>query len=257
MDAVMPDKPQILDLPGGQSLAYVHHAGRVPGIQFFSGFNSTMEGDKALALEHWCLQQGRQFTRFDYFGHGQSSGDFSEGRVGRWRDDALAIFDQVTQGPQLLVGSSMGGWIMLLLALARPERVIGLVGLAAAPDFTQRLRDSGLGPEDRKQLESSGYCQIPCDYDDGEPYVISAGLLDEGEQHLLLNSSIAIACPVRLIQGQRDTDVPWQTALQLAECIRSDDVEVILVKNGDHRLSGPEDISRLEQTVAKLLGQAR
>ncbi|MFT6286505.1 MAG: pimeloyl-ACP methyl ester carboxylesterase [Halieaceae bacterium] len=253
MDTVMPEKYQLLNRPDGHTLAYVHRAGAGPGILFFSGFNSTMEGDKALALERWCLQRGQQFTRFDYFGHGQSSGEFAEGRIGRWRDDALAIFDQVTQGPQLLVGSSMGGWIMLLLALVCPERIVGLIGLAAAPDFTQRLRDSGLRPEDRKQLESSGFCQIPCDYDDGEPYVISAGLFEEGEQHLLLNTSIAIECPVRLIQGQSDTDVPWQTALQLAECIRSDDVEVILVKSGDHRLSGPADISRLEHTVTRLL----
>ena len=249
----MPDKPQQLSRADGHTLAYLHHPGETPGLLFLSGFNSNMEGDKALALEQWCLERGRQFTRFDYFGHGQSSGEFSDGTIGRWREDAQAILDGVTEGPQLLVGSSMGGWIMLLLALDRPERVSGLVGLAAAPDFTRRLYESGLKPEHKSKLAADGFCAIPCDYDDGEPYVISAQLLQEGEQHLVFNQPIAIECPVRLLQGQCDTDVPWLVALDLAASITGGDVEVTLIKHGDHRLSGQADIRRLFHTVEELL----
>ncbi len=253
----MPDTPEYLQLPDGQALAYVHHPGNEPGVMFLSGFNSNMEGDKAMALERWCLHRGQQFTRFDYFGHGKSSGKFPEGTIGRWGDDALAILDAVTEGPQLLVGSSMGGWLMLLLAQQRAERIVGLLGLAAAPDFTQRLRDSGLRPGDREQLETQGYCEMPCDYDDGEPYVISAGLLQEAEQHLLLGKPLAIDCPVRLIQGQMDSDVPWEVAMQLLSNIRGSDTEVILVKEGNHRLSGAADIRRMTDIVAQMLDAAK
>lgn len=246
------DKASFLELPDGSVIAYHHSPGLAPGIVFCAGFNSNMQGIKALALEQWCLEQGRQFTRFDYSGHGESSGTVEEGCIGRWRDDTLAVLDELTSGPQLIVGSSMGGWIMLLVAQKRPQRVSGLVGLAAAPDFTDRLRGS-LTPQQRSQLGSNGYADLPNCYDDGEPYRIGRLLLDEGEAHLLLDGEIHFEGPVRLIQGQRDDDVPWQLALRIAEKLTSADVEVQLVKDGDHRLSEPADLQRLRVTVEQLL----
>ncbi|KZX60608.1 alpha/beta hydrolase [Halioglobus sp. HI00S01] len=238
------------------TIAYEHVPGAGPGIVFLSGFNSNMQGDKALYLDQWCREQGRQFTRFDYFGHGSSSGDFAEGTLGRWIEDAIHVFDEVTDGPQLLVGSSMGGWIMLHVALARSERVRALVGIAAAPDFTRGLAEHGLSPEQKLQLELSGLCFIDNCYDDGEPYPISQQLLEEGAGHCLLGGEdIAIPQPVRLLHGQCDGDIPWRTSLKLAEKLTSTDVEVHLVKDGDHRLSRPGDLARLGRTLQALLGQ--
>lgn len=237
----------------GEQIAYEHLEGSGPGIVFLSGFNSNMQGDKAVALDAWCRDTGRQYTRFDYQGHGESSGKFEDGTVGRWIDDALAVLDKVTRGPQLLVGSSMGGWIMLQLALARPERVVGLVGVAAAPDFTEALANGGLSPEQMLQLELSGSCAIDNCYDDGEPYHISKTLLEEGREHCLLNQdSIAINVPVRLLHGQCDDDIPWERSLLLAEKLLSDDVELHFIKDGDHRLSRSRDLQRLIATIEVL-----
>ena len=246
------DKTAFLALADGSSIAYRHTPGAAPGVLFCAGFNSNMQGIKALALEQWCRDRGRQFTRFDYSGHGESSGSVEEGCIGRWRDDTIAVLDRVTAGPQVIVGSSMGGWIMLLVALQRARRVKALLGLAAAPDFTERLR-ARLTDAQRQQLDRSGYADLPNCYDDGEPYRIGALLLDEGEAHLLLDGEIPVDVPVRLIQGQRDDDVPWQLALRLAERIRGADVEIQLVKDGDHRLSEPADLRRLELTLEQLL----
>jgi pimeloyl-ACP methyl ester carboxylesterase len=244
---------RILPQPDGTNLAYHHTPGTNPGVIFCPGFKSDMQGTKALALETWCTEQGIQFTRFDYHGHGESDGVFEHGSIGRWRDDAIAILDEVTNGPQIIVGSSMGGWIMLLIALQRAGRLAGLVGIASAPDFTRRLRNHGLDASQLQQLEETGYCEIPNDYD--EPYRISLAMLEEGDSHLLLNSEIAIDLPVRLIHGQRDADVPWEHSLTIASQLRSDDVEVQLVKDGDHRLSTPRDLERLVLTVARLREQ--
>ena len=243
---------QELQLPDNSRLAYRHLSGAGPGILFFPGFNSDMNGTKALALEAWCAEQGYQFTRFDYFGHGSSSGSLEKGCIGRWRDDALVILDQVTQGPQLLVGSSMGGWIMLLAALERPQRIAGLVGIAAAPDFTERMRSERLDEQQLAQLSSTGFCEIPNSYDEGDPYRISQVMLDDGREHLLLDREITINAPVRLIHGQLDEDVPWECSLQIARQLHSKDVEIQLVKSGDHRLSETEDLQRLLQTVHHL-----
>ncbi|MFV8816231.1 alpha/beta fold hydrolase [Haliea sp. E17] len=240
----------------GERLAYVHHPGKTPGVVFFAGFNSNMQGDKALALDAWCREQGRQFTRFDYFGHGASSGDFEAGTVGRWIGDAIAVLDELTAGPQVLVGSSMGGWIMLQVALARPGRVSALLGIAPAPDFTATLRGGRLSPEQMLQLELSGACDIENCYDDGQPYTISRQLLDEGADHCLLQGEeIAIDCPVRILHGQRDPDVPWERSLLLAEKLASVDVVVSFIKDGDHRLSRPQDLQRLLRTLDSLLQQ--
>ena len=246
------DRPEFLALPDGSSIAYRHLPGREPGIIFCSGFNSNMQGTKALALEQWALQEGRQFTRFDYFGHGDSSGSLEQGCIGRWRDDTLAVLDRVTSGKQLMVGSSMGGWLMLLVAQARPDRVCGLLGLAAAPDFTARLK-ANLTAAQHKQLADKGYTDLPNCYDDGEPYRISRHLEEEGTAHLLLGGQIPIDLPVRLIQGQRDEDVPWRLALELADDLTSNDVEVQLVKAGGHRLSEPQDLTRLLATVRQMI----
>lgn len=242
--------------PDGETIAYEQHGGDLPGVMFLSGFNSNMQGDKALFLDAWCRERGRQFTRLDYFGHGESSGQFENGTIGRWLDDALAVLDEATQGPQLLVGSSMGGWIMLHLALARPDRISGLLGIAPAPDFTQALAQGSLRPEQMLQLELSGYCDLENCYDDGESYRVSRELLEEGKQHCLLGAdTIAIDLPVRLLHGQCDDDVPWQRSLLLAEKLVSNDVEIHLVKDGDHRLSRPSDLQRLARTLEFMLCQ--
>lgn len=246
------EQAALLSLPDGSRLAYSHLEGSSPGILFCSGFNSDMQGNKAIALADWCRQQGRQFTRFDYFGHGQSDGKVEEGSIGRWRDDALAILDSVTHGPQLVVGSSMGGWVMLLVALARPERLCGLLGLAAAPDFTARLAQS-LSAAQQQQLADTGYADLPNCSDDGQPYRVGLHMLQEAESHLLLAADIPVDLPVRLIHGQADEDVPWQLSFTLAERLRSADVEVQLVKSGDHRLSEPADLQRLRITVEQML----
>ncbi len=237
----------------GESLAYCHHPGAAPGVLFLPGFNSDMQGTKALALESWCRERGRQFTRFDYSGHGRSSGVFRDGCIGQWRDDPLAILDRVTTGPQVLVGSSMGGWLMLLVALARPDRVAGLLGIASAPDFTERLYSQRLDDGQRLALEQTGYCELPNHYGDGKPHTIGRQLIEDGKNHLLLGGKIDIRSPVRLIHGQSDADVPWQLSMAVAEQITSDDVEVQLVKNGDHRLSTAADIQRLERCLEDLL----
>lgn len=256
----MPDQtnaPSILTRNDNSMIAYRHTTGKEPGVLFLTGFKSDMQGGKATALESYCIQLGHAFTRFDYFGHGESSGAFEDGTIGRWAEDAVAVLDQVTSGPQILVGSSMGGWIMLLAALARPDRVAGLVGIAAAPDFTRDLIPPALSPDQLKALDTHGYCDIPNCYDDQEPYRIRKSLLDEGDSHLLLTGDIDLHVPVRLIHGMLDADVPWRTALSIMERLKSEDVEVQFVKAGDHRLSEDRDIARLTRTVGALLESLR
>ena len=237
-------RDQILTRPDGATIAYNRLEGISPGVVFLGGFMSDMTGSKALALEDQCQRQGRAFLRFDYSGHGQSSGAFRDGTIGQWADDALFAIEQLTHGPQILVGSSMGGWIMLLVALRLKERVTGLVGIAAAPDFTEDLINREMTPEQRETIRKDGFVAVPSDYGD-EPYTITQALIDDGHQNLLLNGDIPLDQPVRLIQGLQDTDVPWRTALRLQEKLTSNDVEVTLVKNGDHRLSEPDDLVRL------------
>lgn len=252
----MPDQsnaPSILTRDNDSMIAYRHTPGKFPGVMFLTGFKSDMEGGKALALETFCKERGHAFTRFDYSGHGESSGAFEDGAIGEWADDAVAVLDTVTKGPQILVGSSMGGWMMLLAALARPDRIAGLVGIAAAPDFTRDLIPHALSAQQKADLKSTGYCDIPNCYDDQEPYRIGQKLLDEGDNHILLDNDIPLDMPVRLIHGLLDEDVPWQTALKIMEKIKSTDVEVQFVKSGDHRLSEPHDIDRLLRTVGALL----
>lgn len=237
----------------GATIAYHFTPGKSPGVVFLSGFKSDMEGDKALCLEAFCTARGQAFLRFDYFGHGASSGAFAEGTISRWADDAVAILDQATQGPQVLVGSSMGGWIMVLAALARPGRVAGMVGIAAAPDFTEDLIAGGLTPGQRADMERDGFMETANCYEDEEPYVITKALLDDGRLNLVLRQPIPLTVPVRLIQGMKDEDVPWQTALRLEQMLQSDDVEITLVKDGGHRLSEEADLDRLRTILDTLL----
>ena len=248
-----PQKPaQKLARPDGASIAYHATPGRSPGIVFLGGFMSDMTGSKALALEDLARARGQAFLRFDYQGHGESSGTFEAGTIGIWAEDALAAFDALTEGPQILVGSSMGGWIMLLTAVARRERIAGLVGIAAAPDFTEDLMWQTFDAETRARLLRDGRIEEPSDYGE-EPYVITRRLIEDGREHLLLRAPIPLTCPVRLIHGMADPDVPWGTALRIAESLESEDVEITLVKGGGHRLSEPEDIARLQATVVALL----
>ncbi len=252
-DAPSPDRPcGILARDDGATIAYRALPGRSPTVVFLHGLKSDMDGGKALALEAHCHRRGNAFLRFDTFGHGRSSGDFVAGTIGRWAEDAVAVLDALTRGPVVLVGSSCGGWLMLLAALRRPERVAGLIGLAAAPDFTQELIWDCFSDEQRRTLLAEGQVVLPSCYDDGG-YPIGRALIEEGRQHLLLGDDIAIRCPVRLIHGMRDADVPWRTSLRLAERLAAEDVAITLVKDGDHRLSRPEDLARLTETLDDLL----
>jgi pimeloyl-ACP methyl ester carboxylesterase len=245
-------RPAFLDSGRGVSIAYHSAPGKSPGVMFCGGFMSDMTGGKAMALEAFCRERGQGFVRFDYRGHGQSSGRFEEGTIGDWTTDALAVLDQVAQGPQVLVGSSMGGWIALNLALARPDRVAALVGIAAAPDFTEDLIWRDLPMEAQMALETDGVIYEPSEYSE-KPYPITMNLIHEARYHLRLRSEIALDCPVRLLHGMLDPDVPWKRSLLLAEKLKSQDVRVILVKDGDHRLSRDEDLALLTRTVGELL----
>lgn len=235
----------------GNFVAYAKTAGRTPTVVFLGGFRSDMTGTKAMALEAWAEKTGRAFLRFDYLGHGQSSGRFEDGTIGRWLDDSLAAIDELTDGKLVLVGSSMGGWLSLLAARARPDRLAGLVLIAAAPDFTERMLLEKLSPEDRKALERDGRLERPSQYSP-EPSVFTWKLIEEGRNHLLLDRPLALACPVRLLHGQSDPDVPWEYSLQIARHLDAPDVITTFIKGGDHRLSNPADIARLIATVEEL-----
>ncbi len=238
---------------GGIELAWSRTPGCGPTVVFLPGFASDMTGAKATALAAACAADGTAMLRFDYSGHGASGGQFTDGGIGQWRADALAAIDQLTQGPLLLVGSSMGGWIGLHVALARPERVVGLVGIAAAPDFTETLMWGSMAPAERGRLLADGFLDVPSQY--GPPLRITRALIEDGRRHCLLDGPIPLHRPVRLLQGQRDDDVPWETALKLADRIAGDDVRVTLIKDGDHRLSRPADLALLGRAVAGLLGE--
>jgi pimeloyl-ACP methyl ester carboxylesterase len=235
----------------GQEIAYHRTPGRGPEVVFLTGFRSDMEGSKALALEAHCRARGQAFTRFDYRGHGASSGRFEDGAIGEWAEDALAVVDRVTEGPLVLVGSSMGGWIMCLVARARPERVHGLVGIAAAPDFTVDLVWNAMDEAQRRGLEETGVHLEPSAYSD-EPTPITWKLVADGERHLVLREPLAVSSPLHLLHGQRDPDVPWQTALRLAAHVQAEDVTVELIKDGEHRLSRESDVARILHAVDRL-----
>ena len=228
-------------------LAYRHRAGRGPTILFLPGYASDMEGTKAVALDAWAEREGRAMLRFDYAGCGASDGAFEPQTLATWRGDVLAMIDEVIEGPVLLVGSSMGGWLMLLAALARPDRVAGLVGIAAAPDFTFW----GFSQDQKMEILREGRIEEPSPY--GDPVVTTRAFWESGEALRLLHGPIAIDCPVRLLHGQADADVPWQYSLELMKLLRSADVQTAFVKDGDHRLSRGRDVALLIATVNGLL----
>jgi len=244
--------PDFLNLPD-RRLAYQRLRGRanLPGIVFLGGFASDMTGTKASYLARCCAEADRTFLRFDYRGHGQSSGDFRFGTIGDWFEDACAVFDRLTQGPQILVGSSMGGWLALMLARVRPGSVKALVGIAAAPDFTEDFIWENLTAMQRAQLTRTGEIADPTAPPDQQA-PITFRLIEEARKHLLLREPLTVSCPVRLLQGQRDTEVPWQHALRIAEHIPHEDVRVTLIKDGDHRLSRSADLELLWETLRPL-----
>ncbi len=236
----------------GETLAWRRVEGRGPTVIWLGGFRSDMAGTKAAALADWAAQSGRAYLRFDYLGHGESSGDLAaNGTITRWREDALAVLDELVEGPALLVGSSMGGWIACLAAMARPKRVGAMVLIAPAPDFTEKLMAPGIPPQGHADLAKYGVWLRPSEY--GDPYPITRSLLEDGARWSILGSGpIPIVVPVRILQGGEDPDVPWRHALELAETLKGTDVTFTLIKDGDHRLSRPQDIARLIAAVAEL-----
>jgi len=242
------DAVQRLDRGDGIELAYRRQPGRVPTIVFMPGYASDMDGAKALALDTFAGERGQAMLRFDYAGTGLSDGEFDDGTLAGWIDDALLLIDRLTDGPLLLAGSSMGGWIALHVALRRPDRVAALCGIAAAPDFTEW----GYSDADKRRLADYGRLEQPNPYG-GDPQVTTRGFWESGQALQLLDGPIDIACPVRLVHGERDTDVPADIALRLMRQLRSGDVQLTLVKDGGHRLSEPNEIAAILRTVAALL----
>ena len=249
-----PAPPQVLET-GGARIAYHRTPGRLPGVVFLGGFMSDMTGTKATALEAYCREAGRAFLRFDYTGHGQSSGVFTDGTIGSWTRDALAVLDELTEGPQILAGSSMGGWIMVLVARARPERIAGLVGVAAAPDFTEDLVRLWMTPEQQQTLARDGLVYLPDD--EGNPvYPFTRALIMDGKRNLVLRGEIPLTCPVALLHGMDDREVPYETSLRLADAFASKDVTVTLVKDGGHRMSEPGELAFLYAALDHVLARA-
>ncbi len=248
-------------------VAVREHVGASPGLFWLSGYKSDMKGTKAEALARWAELAGRAIVRFDYSGHGESGGAFTDGTIGRWLADALTVFEACCRGPQILIGSSMGGWLALLMVRAlrqrpppppqageekegAPASVAGLVLVAPAVDFTEELMWKRFPPAIKRELEETGVWARPSEYSP-EPYLVTRQLIEEGRNHLLLGGMIETGCPVRILQGVEDPDVPWRHAVELVSRLASDDVVLTLVKDGDHRLSRPEDIERLIRAVAE------
>ena len=230
--------------------------GQAPGLFWLGGFKSDMQGTKAVALDEWAGRTGRACLRFDYSGHGESGGQFVDGTIGRWLEDSVAVFGRFCRGPQIVVGSSMGGWMALLLARELAKRpaarasLRGLVLIAPAPDFTEELMWKGFSPEIRHQIETSGLWLRPSEY--GDPYPITRNLIEEGRKHLLLGGSIEVGCPVHILQGAQDPDVPWKHAFALTHRLPAEDVVLTMIQDGDHRLSRPQDIARILTAVAEM-----
>jgi pimeloyl-ACP methyl ester carboxylesterase len=229
--------------------------GSAPGLFWLGGFHSDMQGTKAIALDAWAAEQGRGCVRFDYSGHGESGGAFIDGTIGRWLEESVAVFERFCTGPQVVIGSSMGGWMALLLARVMARRpagpsLAGLVLIAPAPDFTEELMWKRFSADAKQAIETTGVWLRPSEY--GEPYPITRALIEEGRQHLLLGSSIEVGCPVRILQGAQDSDVPWQHAFALAHRLPVDDVVLTMIQDGDHRLSRPQDIARIIAAVAEI-----
>ncbi|MEO0357109.1 MAG: alpha/beta hydrolase [Pseudomonadota bacterium] len=236
----------------GRTLAYHKTDGAGPGVVFLGGFMSDMDGTKAVHLEQWCVARNRAFLRFDYSGHGKSSQAFTDGCIGDWADDALHAITELTDGPQILVGSSMGGWISLLLAKSIPDRIVGLVTIAAAPDFTEDGFWAGFNEGTRRHLATEGVVNIPSDY--GDPYPITKRLIEDGRDQLVLRSPLSLPFPTRFLQGDADADVSVETANKLFAHATGDDIQLLLVKGADHRFSDPGALNIIENAVTEILG---
>ncbi len=247
-----PSLTQTLDLGKGRRIAYRQRAaGRgaeSAGVVFLGGFRSDMTGTKAEHLDAWCAGQGRSFLRMDYTGHGESSGQFEDGAIGDWADDAVEAISRLTTGPQILIGSSMGGWISLLVSRVIPTRIAAFIGIAAAPDFTEDGMWAEMSEAERKTLMEEGRIERPSEYSD-EPYVFTKKLIEDGRDHLVLRSPVSFAGPVRLLQGTADADVSADTALRLLDHIEAPDVRLTLVQGADHRFSGERELALLIETV--------
>jgi len=244
-------QPSFLELSGDRPLAYHLSEGKSPTVVFLGGFRSDMTGTKAVALEAFCRKRGQRFLRFDYTGHGQSSGDFIHGTIGDWKRDVIDMLDRVVKNECILVGSSMGGWLMLLAALERKEQVRGLVGIASAPDFTQTIEPE-LNAAQKREFAENGVIYIPDCYGD-TPFAITQKLIDDGNRHLLLHQPIPLDIPVRLIHGVKDADVPWQVSQKLLECLVSKDVTLTLIKEGNHRISKDDELNIIFQNVRSII----
>ncbi len=253
-----------LYLKNGDFIAYhkftpstkTHH----PTVIFLGGFKSDMSGTKAIFLEDFCVERGIPFIRFDYQGHGESSGDFLDGSIGRWRDDAVSIIDEATDSDEkiILIGSSLGGWIMLLAALARPERIESLIGIAPAPDFTENLIWDKLKKEEQNIIMNEGVYNLPSEYCDSpdvepEPYPITKKLIIDARDHLLLHDEIKLDCKIDLIHGMKDFDVPYEISIKISEKVTSDNVTIYYQKNGDHRMSSPESLKLIKNVLIDAL----
>ena len=247
-------QPEFFMSPEGRRLAYHQIDGDGPGVVFLGGFKSDMEGTKAVYLEDWARAKGRAFLRFDYSGHGQSSEAFTDGSIGDWAEDAMAVIGAMTDGPQILVGSSMGGWISLLCARAMPERVAGLVTIAAAPDFTEDSMWAGFDEAQRKALEAEKQLSLPSDY--GEPYIITKRLIEDGRKNLVLRDPLALPFPVRFLQGTADDDVDMSVALRLLDHADGADMRLTIVDGADHRFSDEDCLSLIETSVEEVIARA-
>lgn len=244
--------PRFVMTSDGEQLAWRGADGRSPTVVFLGGFSSDMTGTKAVHLESFCRRRGQRYLRFDYRGHGASSGRFEDGTIGAWRDDALAVIEACTEGPLVLVGSSMGAWIMLLVARELVARVHALVGIAAAADFTEDLVWRRLSPEIRERMRGDGALRIPTEFSAADTPV-TLGLIEEARRHLLLRGPVEVSCPVRLLHGGGDRDVPWPVSLALLDVLEATDVTLTLVKSADHSMSEPDDLCRLERVVEEVL----
>ena len=247
-------QPDFLETVNGRRIAYHLSEGAAPGVVFLGGFKSDMEGTKAVFLEEWARRTGRAFLRFDYSGHGQSSGAFEEGAIGDWAEDAKAAITALTDGPQILVGSSMGGWISTILMTQIPEKICGFVGIAAAPDFTEDSMWAGFSAEQRADLDEKGAVSLPSDY--GEPYVITKRLIEDGRQNLVLREPLSAPFPVRLLQGTADEDVELSVALRLLDHTDGTNVRLTLVKGADHRFSTPECLDLIVSAVEEVIASS-
>ena len=243
---------EFLETPQGRRIAYDRSAGQRPGVVFLGGFKSDMAGTKALFLQDWARARGQAFLRFDYSGHGESSGAFEDGAIGDWAQDAMAAIAALTDGPQVLVGSSMGGWISLLVAREMPERLAGLVTIAAAPDFTEDGMWAGFSDTERAILMRDGRLEQPSEYSD-DPYVITRRLIEDGRDHLVLRAPLGLPFPVRMLQGTDDVDVPMAWALRLLDHATGDDMRLTLVKGADHRFSTPECLAMMVGAIEDVL----